>query len=148
MALITEGKIEDFLSPLEIVKQARVDLDNAEQNLRTNAKTAINTELKRLFSDDTVETVQWSQRESEYNDEGMYDGVHGPVLNLPRWEEDRGNWAYGYSGQTTDPILSDLSTILASVGAEILSDLYGDAAVVTVTRGDGAVVIETEDTGW
>lgn len=135
------------------VKTARTQLDDAKNALQVNAKSAINETLKAVFADETVQSVAWSQKNSEYNDEGMYPGFHGPVLNdapvedIRDWAYDS-QWLFGYDRAEVDPKLAELKDVLEAVGEEILVELYDDEAVVVAQRRGDKLVIQVESVGY
>lgn len=137
-------------SALDRVREARAALDTAKTTLLSEAREAVNDALKELFADETVQTVRWAQKSSEYNDEGMYPGVAGPVVNFAG--EDYGDhweWlaGYNYSGPE-DNKAKNLKAVLELIGEEILSDVFGEENIVTVSRVDGGVTIDTEYAGY
>lgn len=115
------------------LEDARVRLDVAQKDIRTLAKTTIESIVKELFvKHSDLETISWAQKSSEYNDEGMSTGIVGPVSNV----EDDGNnypeWVYAYNS-TVESRLSTLSKALELIGVDILADIYGDEYIVNAT---------------
>lgn len=124
---------------LENLQQARREIDNANRLLKDEAEKTIRDELERIFiANPTFKTIDWAQKHSEYNDEGMYEGVFGPVANEISAEEQRNDddwpdWLYGYGGTKVVDELKELHSILNAVGEEVLSDIFGDECRVTAS---------------
>lgn len=134
------------MSHLEEIQSARNAIETAQTSLRSVAKTAIREECEKIFALPGITSVSWAQKSSEYNDEGMYEGVYGPVLNRPydptddeagadddRWERWYDVLYPGYgSSSATDHRLKPLADILNGLGQVILSDIFGDECAVDV----------------
>lgn len=135
------------------IKKAREDLEAAKKILEEQSKSSIKEELERLFHEDpTINAIQWSQKDSEYDDEGMYPGVFGPYFVMDSDDEDANGYGrfprelYGYDSSPIPPELQKLQEILSCLGSEILSSLFGDANVSTATFDGRSVSIESEYT--
>lgn len=132
------------------IAEARQRMKEAEEVLRREAKNAINSAVLALLEAGAT-SVSWAQKSSEYNDEGMYPGVFGPVLDHPyhtledRWEDEK--WYDVLYGSESDSKAQALKDILENVGDEILSDIFGDECVVDATLSNGRVVYESEYAG-
>lgn len=136
---------------LDALIAERKAADAAIGNLRKVAKETIGEELDSLFLRfEDINKVQWAQKNSPYNDEGMSEGIHGPVVN-DDFEEDYGapEWAYGYGTFSPDNRTDTLRSILNTLGEEILSDIFGDENLVTAVREtDGTVKVTSDYAGW
>lgn len=123
----------------ESLNRAVLDYDEARRGLLKAGYEAIKSELTEIFKDPEVQTVRWGQKTSPYNDEGMYDGLTGPVLN-PEVEETRWgtshDWLYDY-GVVVDSRLKALADVLNQLSVELLCEIIGDDEyVVTAERSD------------
>lgn len=133
------------MSALETVTTARKQLDEAKKSLQSQAKFAVGEALDDIFAaHEDVMKIQWAQKSSPYNDEGMYDGVHGPVINNEDDDRYCPRWTYRYDAPL-DPRAKELKAVLEAIGEEILSDIFGDENIVTAERQpDGQVTVTSE----
>jgi hypothetical protein len=122
--------------------QAREQLNAARKTLVEEARGTIEETLIPIFQHNPdIDVVTWAQKSSEYDDEGMYPGIHGPIgLTEEEAEnEDRfPDWLYGYT-EKKDDRLSSLTKVLTTIGDEVLSEIYGDQNVVTAQRANDKV---------
>lgn len=125
------------MSVTELV-EARKRIDQAQAEIKSLAKQSIRDAVQAVFDNyPDVETVAWAQKHSEYNDEGMYPGLFGPVINAER--DDDGSYGYDsfvydYHGTKIDDRLGALHQVLEAIGTEELSDIFGDEYSVTAER--------------
>lgn len=126
---------------LETLKEAREKLNSANHILFTSAKSEIGAELTRLFANPSITSIQWAQKASEYNDEGMYPGVFGPVKNQPGFDEEPWpSWIDGYGYDTPGWAydgMDDLKKVLNLLGEDILSEIFGDECRIMAVRDTG-----------
>ena len=130
---------------LNELTEAREALDAAQAKLKAQARTTIEALIRDAFEDSDITNIAWAQKSSEYNDEGMYPGIVGPVVNVN--EEGRQQWV-GVVVHQTDSRLPELTEALNLIGEEILSDIFGDEAYVIATRDGEAVKLVTEYAGY
>ncbi|MFI5405133.1 MAG: hypothetical protein ACHQ1D_01330 [Nitrososphaerales archaeon] len=132
---------------LSELESARRLFDESRGFLTQNVTDAIKAECIGLFSANPgLTNIQWAQKASEYNDEGMYPGVFGPVANRPVSRDDGDGWDYmpawldDYGDPDTpspyDRYLGELRRILAAAGDEVLSEVFGDSAKVAAIRDE------------
>lgn len=142
---------------LQELIDAKKEMEEARSFLTSNVKEAIKTECMRLFNTHLGLTdIQFAQKASEYNDEGMYPGVYGPVANqaeldaedyFPPWLDDYSD--RNFKASVYDQSLSELSRILSAAGDEVLSEVFGDSARIIVTRDeDKGVKFTVEYVGY
>lgn len=137
--------IEKELMGITEIAAARQQLDNAKKMIKDQAEKSIKEELVKIFSDVDVDAVQWSQKSSEYNDEGMYPGIHGPYfVTVTNGDEHINRELYGYGQTPVPPELESLKRILDCIGDDILSEIFGDENVNTVTRSGKGVIITSD----
>ena len=124
----------------------------AQANLVSASKRALTDVLSAVFSNPEVTDVAWGQKTSEYNDEGMYPGIMGPVINEfsivndetgEVEETDLDDWwskLYdGYPPRTTYkfPVeRAKVAAILEAIGPEILCEIVGDDEHVVIAERD------------
>lgn len=130
---------------------ARKDLDSARDRVNDAAKAALHDVLTDAFSNPEVHEISWGQKNSEYNDEGMYPGVHGPYVSGKEdeemdWEHPAYRWVLGFeygNKNPTEPAFREeeqsVKAVLEAIGEEVLCDVLGyDEYVVSAYRsGDG-----------
>lgn len=142
-------------TPLDRIKEARKSLDEANEILKKESKNALREAISKVFDDNpNAQGIGWAQKDSEYNDEGMYPGVFGPAFtDLDPLQENSfrdlwhsAPWVYGDGGKT-DPRLIELEEVLAALGSQVLSELFGDENIVIARRSDKGFTIHTEYAG-
>ncbi len=114
-------------------------LDNQRMNL---AKKALNDTLAEVFKNLKIESISWGQKCTEYNDEGMYEGVSGPVVNVSLGEDESSFEWQDKICYHPDPApegtaneIKMLKEVLIAIGAPTLCDIIGgDEYVITATR--------------
>lgn len=130
------------------ILEAREKVNEGTRTLEYEAKAAIKDCVDYILSVPGIDCVSWSQKSSEYDDEGMYPGVWGPVINDPFSADDGGEWAYGYGSVLTDPRCESLKKVLEAIGSDILSNIFGDEYAVDATYGnDGRIRFHAEYAG-
>lgn len=128
----TQGNVVNIADELKALDKQRLDL----------AKKALNDTLSEVFKNHSIESISWGQKYTAYNDEGMYEGVSGPVINVEIDPNgDRMEWqdAICYHPDPTPPDcihqVKILKNVLDAIGSKTLCDIVGDDEyVVTATR--------------
>lgn len=141
---------------LETVKAAAEARDEAEKVLRGEARSTLNELVTDLLNQDGIQNVSWAQKSGEYNDEGMYPGVHGPFINLVDDPENYGEirdnnrelMGYNYPATPVDARAKDLESALDFLGEEIVADIFGEESAVVAYLVDGKVEYTVEELGW
>lgn len=127
-----KGQSMTIAEDLKALDKQRLDL----------AKKALNDTLSEVFKNHDIESISWGQKYTEYNDEGMYEGISGPVVNVTI-DPDENSWEWQDKiCYHPDPIPSGcaqqvrmLKDVLEAIGAKTLCDIVGgDEYVVTATR--------------
>lgn len=125
---------------LQQIEELSLDISIKEKKLRSLTDYLLKEQIELLFAIyPDIQCIEWAQKYSEYNDEGMYPGVYGPVVDQTYDEDESFYWPdwLGWGGKgLSDSRLTDLHNILHSAGADVLSDLYGDEHRVTIKRDD------------
>lgn len=104
----------------------------ADAQVQKAAKAALKEVLHDAFQNPRIATVAWGQKYSEYNDEGMYPGIAGPVINVVDPEDPRADawgWLGGWGTSTDDDFPTEqrrIKTVLDKVGPEVLCEIVGD----------------------
>lgn len=133
-----QGTGRSIVVAIEQVKDARENITLAEKELMSVGKTAIEDAVRMLL-DSGSDNVVWAQRSNPYNDEGMYDGVHGPIVGVAI-DEGEGVWNNDairemiYSGSVSSRGQS-LRELLEAIGETILSEIFEDESVVIAEKG-------------
>ncbi len=118
----------------------------AQANLVGSAQRLLKDTLESVFENSEVLNIAWAQRYSEYDDEGLYPGICGPIVNA--FDEDEivnlhrtDIWdklpMYGNSVSTIgfDREVRIMKNTLDAIGAETLCAFVGgDENMVVVTR--------------
>jgi hypothetical protein len=139
------------------LQAARRDLEQAKAAISTQAKSVLKGVVEKIFDENPdIQTIAWAQKASEYNDEGMYPGLFGPVAN-PEPDEDGDYRGYGYSSNwlypsyndkfVVAPQLKELDETLQAIGEDELSQIFGDEHSVTVTNTENGPRFTTEYEG-
>ena len=125
------------MSSLQKVQEARERIKSAREVLEKESEATIKETVESILSSNPdIDIIRWGHRSSEYDDEGMYPGIVGPIVQSREEfdaEDNYPDWIYR-DEYKSDKRLSTLVTALNSIGEDILSDLYGDQAVVTIER--------------
>jgi hypothetical protein len=135
------------------LENARNQMNDAQRELESSAKSVINEAVKELLDSPDISNVVWAQKSSEYNDEGMYPGVAGPHLNVEGVDDDfdpydlEDRWGLMETYGSVDQRASDLKKVFDLLGEEILSDLFGDEHLVVATLNGDRVQYATEYAG-
>ena len=140
---------------IKALEEARKLVDGAEATLRDSAKGVIKTAIGQLLEQDDIGAIAWGCKSSEYNDEGMYPGVHGPIVlekDEDEWDEILYNHdlqGYSYPESPTDPRLLELKKALNLIGEDILCEIFGDEHVVvaSIDKSFGTLRFESEYAG-
>lgn len=133
----------NLISELETLNQARLRL----------AKMALHQVLTEVFEENPdINIISWGQKNSEYNDEGMYPGIQGPVFNYNF--SDKRDWddlewdiimGYGYrrkdhegwSGILERPqAAKKLKEMLEGIGEDLMVAIMGneDEYIISANR--------------
>lgn len=125
----TQGNVVNLAEQLKSLDQERLEL----------SRTALTEQLKQTFKNLDIHTVSWGQKTTPYNDEGMYDGVSGPVFNLPEDLEEHERLDQICYHSPPQPEFKKewdaLHGVLEAIGAETLCRIEGDDEyIVTATR--------------
>lgn len=134
-------------------------LKNLEEDRQNIAKDHLQATLTEIFTEyPEINIISWGQKDSEYDDEGMYPGVNGPVFNYDFFDEvNKDNWnnlemeiiqGYGsYRKSDTDGwekifkapnAERKLMSALNDIGSELLVKIFDDADeyIVSAERKD------------
>lgn len=146
--------------------EANAALRAAKEEHKAAAKEELGSVLSGIFeSDPSIHHVVWGQKYSEYNDEGMYPGISGPVINssLGIVDEENGElveidldgwWnVCAYPGEDSDPQYQEqqdlLSTTLSEIGEDVLCEIVGeDEHVVVAQRSANGFDLWSEYAGY
>lgn len=131
-------------------------LKNLEQDRHKLAKDHIVATLTEIFREfPNINIISWGQKSSEYNDEGMYTGIHGPVFNHdfteggdgPAWDslemeiiqgygDYRRNDTDGWDKILEAPTASEkLMGALNEIGEDLLVDIFdADEYILSAVR--------------
>ena len=121
------------MSSLSDLNAAKAANDASYKTLKDLTKDVIRAEIISLFETySTMKNIVWAQKNSEYNDEGLYPGITGPYFDI---DDDDYDWYYDEPIQ--DGRLANLENILNTAGENILSDIFYDDSVTRVTFVDG-----------
>lgn len=144
---------------LDALELAAAQLRDAEGALQRAGKTALRETLDLIFTNPEVKDVAWGQKTSDYDDEGMYPGFMGPVVNefstedgdveVDDWWSKLYDGGYGRSTSINEGFSREtrlLKTVLDKIGAETMCEIIGDDEHVVVAYRDGEDVrIYAED---
>lgn len=132
------------LADLDVAAAAATE---AQRQLEVTGKAVLKQALTEVFSNPSIETVAWAQKHSEYNDEGLYPGITGPVINVVDADDptaDLWDWAgYGDSSPGEFPEEQRLvKSVLDKIGEETICEIVGDDdnIVVASRQGDGFTI--------
>lgn len=123
--------------------RTKANLEAAQADFKKAAKRTLAEVLDDAFAQhEELDAIVWGVRVSEYDDEGMEPGVHGPRLFSTDEDIDREDlWDFVFSrGPLDSSKFGDSSQIIAetldAIGAEILTDIVGGMSQywVFVTR--------------
>jgi hypothetical protein len=125
------GEVLNIADELKALDNQRIDL----------AKRALNDALSEVFKNHSIKSISWAQKYTEYNDEGMYEGVSGPVVNVDLEGLERYEWQDKICYHP-DPLpagcakeVKMLQEVLRAIGPRTLCDIIGDDEyVITATR--------------
>lgn len=119
---------------VEKIIAAKQRVKEANELIQELAKSTLDDLIRFIFNvHPGMLGIEWAQKSSEYDDQGIYYGVYGPVLlDLNDHDDSYPNWLY--RGEDVPTELAELKTLLDSLGPEVLVRMFGDEEVVTVTR--------------
>lgn len=129
------------------IEAAEQSIHDARADYRKLVKEAINAEVGKLLKQPGIDVVSWAQKSSEYNDEGMYPGVAGPVINSPFVSDDGRAWDRNYGvlyQNVKSPEASALSVLLDKIDCDELAEIFGDECSVDARLIPGTDQIEYE----
>lgn len=128
------------MTGLDTLKAARAAADTARVTLESEAQGVLDENFTLIFKNNpTIQSISFGVKSSEYNDEGMYPGIAGPVVSENE-DGDSGlddyesrDWLYDYNA-SVEPRVQGLKATLDLIGEDILTQIYGDEYVVTASR--------------
>lgn len=123
------------MTDLSELQAAREQLTTARATLQTKGKQTLLAVVDEIFNaHPDIHDISWASKSSEYDDQGMYPGIAGPVANEDEnYNDGYPEWLYDYRFQQ-DPRLAPLKQTLDLLGEDVLSELFGDEEQVTVRR--------------
>ena len=149
---VSKRRRKPEVTPIERLQNARNRIEEAKQELSGEAKSVLRDEVYRILTEnEDIKNVAWGHKSSEYNDQGMYPGVAGPIINSVEDLNDYNSyeWLWSYKPEPTDERLKDLETILNALGEEILTDIFGDEqCVIAKVNAKGSVDFISDYVGY
>lgn len=121
--------------------------EKAQADLIAAGKKALREVLTSSFENPEIQTIAWAQKYSEYDDEGLYPGITGPVINVVDGDDPmEGVWGWTYGGGDANGFpeeYGNVKNMLDAVGEETICNIVGDDNNIVVAIRD-----ERRDVGY